>query len=42
MLRLVDVEGALKLLRRDLGLDRGETEKTMVERVLGILEGKSR
>lgn len=31
-----------KLLRRDLGLDRNETEKTIVELVLGIIEGKSR
>jgi AcrR family transcriptional regulator len=30
-----------KLLRRDLGLSRAETEKTMVDLVVGLLEGKT-
>jgi AcrR family transcriptional regulator len=31
-----------KLLRRDLGLSRNETEKTIVDLVVGILEGTTR
>ncbi len=31
-----------KLLRRDLGLSRTETEKTMADLVVGILEGTTR
>ena len=31
-----------KLLRRDLGLSRSETEKTMADLVVGVLEGTSR
>lgn len=31
-----------KLLRRDLGLSRTETEKTMADLVVGVLEGTTR
>ena len=31
-----------KLLRRDLGLSRTETEKTMADLVVGVLEGTNR